>query len=65
MSGKVIPEVRLSGLPVEGVALDLIQAPNRGLESCGMNRLTLNELPSDRSLRTSHVAFPLLTTAAS
>jgi hypothetical protein len=24
-------------LPVEGIGLDVIQAPNRGLESCGMN----------------------------
>jgi hypothetical protein len=34
-------------------------------KSCGMNSRTLNGLPSDRSFRTSRVAFPVLTTGAS
>ncbi len=38
-----------SVLPVEGIGLDVIQAPNRGLESCGMNSRTLNGRPSLRS----------------
>jgi hypothetical protein len=44
-------------LPVEGIGLDVIQAPKRGLESCGMNSRTLNGLPSGRFCRTSRVAF--------
>jgi hypothetical protein len=38
-----MPVVRF--LPVEGIGLDVIQAPNRSLESCGMNSRTLNGLP--------------------
>ena len=49
-----------AGLPVEGIGLDMIQALNRSLESCGLNSRTLNGLPSGRSFRTSRVVFPVL-----
>src|SRR6202040_1927408 len=42
-----MPGVRF--LPVEGIGPDPIQAPNRSLESCGMNSRILNGLPSGRS----------------
>jgi hypothetical protein len=38
-------------LPVEGIGLDVVQAPNRSLESCDLNSRTLNGLPLAAVLR--------------
>jgi hypothetical protein len=50
-------------LPVEGIDLELIQAPKPGLESCGMISRTLNGLRSGREQSAQH--FPVLATGAS
>ena len=66
MSGSaVISEMPVSGLPVEGISLDVPRAAKPELKSFDMNSATLNGLSSGRSFRTSHAAFPELTTGAS
>jgi hypothetical protein len=64
----------LSGLPVEGIGLDVIQAPKRGLESCGMTsqafewaaiRLLLPNKPRGRPGMTSSSNDPAFIKLAS
>jgi hypothetical protein len=51
------------GLPVEGIGLDVIQVPDRSLESCGMNSRTLNGLALAAILRDARKRAPPAITA--
>jgi hypothetical protein len=52
-------------LPVEGIGLDMIQAPKAGPRIMRYELTDFDGLPSDRSFRTSRVAFSELTIGAS
>jgi transposase len=48
---------RRGALRVDGAAQDVIQAPNRSLESCATNSATMNGPPSNLCSRTNRVVF--------